>query len=371
MKVIVFFTYGISLKDWENSGLIDREVRFYNNLINQYGIDITFVTYGDSSDHNYTDLIPNIKVVPVYEFTNKHKNSFSRLLNSFFLRKVIINNCNISNAIFKTNQLWGSWLPLLLKVKYKNPFMVRTGYDLLTFKKKENKNYIKIFIYEMLTKISLKYSDIYLVTSEKDQNFLQVTFPKHAKKIKISRNWIDTEKFKSTDFKNKNGIISVGRLERQKNYSYLINSFSNSNYVIDIVGDGSLRHKLQSEISQKNSKINLIGQINNNDLLKMLDTYKYFISSTLYEGNPKAMLEAMSSGCVVVAPNVEGVNEIINGENGLLYDFEKDNLQNIIEDLENRNLESISKNAITFINDNYSLENALEREVGFYQDFLN
>ena len=73
----------------------------------------------------------------------------------------------------------------------------------------------------------------------------------------------------------------------------------------------------------------------------MLDTYKYFISSTLYEGNPKAMLEAMSSGCVVVAPNVEGVNEIINGENGLLYDFEKDNLQNIIEDLENRNLESI------------------------------
>ena len=42
-----------------------------------------------------------------------------------------------------------------------------------------------------------------------------------------------------------------------------------------------LYNKLQSEISQKNSKKNLIGQINNNDLLKMLDTYKYFISSTL------------------------------------------------------------------------------------------
>ena len=52
-----------------------------------------------------------------------------------------------------------------------------------------------------------------------------------------------------------------------------------------------------------------------------------------YDKNAE-MLEAMSSGCVVVAPNVEGVNEIINGENGLLYDFEKDNLQNIIEDLD-------------------------------------
>ena len=43
----------------------------------------------------------------------------------------------------------------------------------------------------------------------------------------------------------------------------------------------------------------------------MLPDYKYFVTSTLYEGNPKAILEAMASGCVVVAPNVPGVNEVI------------------------------------------------------------
>ena len=32
MNVILFFTYGVSLKDWDNSGLISREIKLYKEL---------------------------------------------------------------------------------------------------------------------------------------------------------------------------------------------------------------------------------------------------------------------------------------------------------------------------------------------------
>ena len=36
MNIILFFTYDISLKDWETSGLLDRELKFYETLHKKY-----------------------------------------------------------------------------------------------------------------------------------------------------------------------------------------------------------------------------------------------------------------------------------------------------------------------------------------------
>ena len=32
MKILLFFTYGTSLKDWETAGFIEREVEYYKFL---------------------------------------------------------------------------------------------------------------------------------------------------------------------------------------------------------------------------------------------------------------------------------------------------------------------------------------------------
>ena len=42
MNIILFFTYDISLKDWEKSGLLDREIEFYKKLHEKYNIYFTF-----------------------------------------------------------------------------------------------------------------------------------------------------------------------------------------------------------------------------------------------------------------------------------------------------------------------------------------
>ena len=116
MKVIILFTYGISLSDWENSGLLDREVKLYNFLHDNYGVKFTFITFGDKSDLRFQEKIPNIKIVPLYEFINKSKSKSIELFRSLFFAFRLKKLIPISNSIIKTNQLWGAWIGILLKI---------------------------------------------------------------------------------------------------------------------------------------------------------------------------------------------------------------------------------------------------------------
>ena len=50
MRVLVVFTYGYSLKTWNESGTLERELSIYTELQKNYGIEFTFLTYGDNSD---------------------------------------------------------------------------------------------------------------------------------------------------------------------------------------------------------------------------------------------------------------------------------------------------------------------------------
>ena len=125
------------------------------------------------------------------------------------------------------------------KIKFKKPLVIRTGYDLITFSKRDNKSKFKQYLYYLLTKNSLKYSDLYLVSSKVDQEYLSKTFFKYQNKIKLRPNWINISSTK--DFKDRydKKLISVGRLENQKNFTELIEIFSNTDFEIEIYGSGT------------------------------------------------------------------------------------------------------------------------------------
>ena len=67
MRVILFFTYGISLFDWKTSGLLEREVYFYKYLNDKYKVKFTFITFGKIEDRTILNY-PFIDIVPVYEY---------------------------------------------------------------------------------------------------------------------------------------------------------------------------------------------------------------------------------------------------------------------------------------------------------------
>ena len=90
--------------------------------------------------------------------------------------------------------------------------------------------------------------------------------------------------------------------------------------------------------------------------------YKFYITTSLFEGNPKSILEAMGAGCVVIAPKNENNYEVIKDEfNGFLYDMSSIALITFTKN--NDQLNTVSTNAFETIKKDYSLHSFVSQEI--------
>ena len=136
MKIALFFTYGISLDDWDSSGILTRELEIYKKIYKENKIEFNLITYGGHKDLELQDS-EGIEVFPVYSRLKYSKNKYIRIFKSFlipFVFKDVIKDSHI----LKTNQLKGSWVAIISKIFYKKPLIIRTGYDLRWSLSKQN-----------------------------------------------------------------------------------------------------------------------------------------------------------------------------------------------------------------------------------------
>ena len=370
MKVAVFFTWDYSLNTWHDSGTISRELRFFKSLEKKKNVSFTFFTYGDSSEYELATEHNLKEVYPIYKSLTYYKNKLFRIFSSFYIPLKLKNYIKNADMLYQ-NQLLGSWVPILIKKIYKKPLIIRTGYDMHDFAKQDKKSSFIIFLYKVLTTFAVKNCDYFTVTSKADLNRFKKRYPKYEQKFLLRPNWVEVDEL--NDFKNRysNKLLAVGRLVSQKNFDYLISEFADSKYniEIDIVGNGPEKDNLVTQAKKYNVTINFLGNLSNRKLLKLYQRYKFFISTSLFEGNPKALLEAMGSGCVVIGSNIKNHSDIISdNQNGYLFDFGNNNLTNkfITITQADTNLSQISKDAYLFIKDEYSLDKSIN---SFYGDF--
>ncbi len=369
MLIALFFTYNYSLKTWSDSGILLKELEIYEMLNRKHGIKFKFITYGYKDEESYIKKFDFIEIIPIYEYVSKSKFKLINYIKSFLI-PFKIKSLLADVTLLKQHQLLGSWVSILSKFINKKPLIIRTGYDMFLFSIYEKKSMRIKFLYYFLTLLSLRFANLYTIASTSDSNKLRKYF-KYSK-VKIRRNWIkEVKNIKNLNKRHSDRVLSVGRLEKQKNYSYLIDSLSNSKYSIDIVGRGSLKEPLKKESGEKNVNLKLLDPIDNESLLEVYQDYKYFILTSFYEGNPKALIEAMSSGCIVLASNIENNSEIIdNYINGILVGEGLDSISDALGWLDENpdKASQISTNAINFINENYLLSDLVEKE---YKDYKN
>jgi glycosyltransferase involved in cell wall biosynthesis len=114
-------------------------------------------------------------------------------------------------------------------------------------------------------------------------------------------------------------ILAAGRLTIQKGFAYLIEAADmlkqkRSDFHLIIAGEGTLYQKLAQQIEDSNLSeyITLKGYID--DMTPYLHHCDLVVLSSLYEGMPNIVLEAMAAGKVVVATDVHGVKELVQHE---------------------------------------------------------
>ncbi len=138
-------------------------------------------------------------------------------------------------------------------------------------------------------------------------------------------------------------IISVGRLQRVKNYDLVVQLCERlagkyPDWSWDIYGEGGLREHLQSLIDEKGISGFLTLKGNSPDIYKKYDEYAFIVMTSHYEGFPFVLLEASARGLPMVSFDIEtGPNEIISeGHNGyLIPDYDEELLLKRIEELIN------------------------------------
>lgn len=111
-------------------------------------------------------------------------------------------------------------------------------------------------------------------------------------------------------------ILGVGRLEKQKDFTTLIQAFAEVKKQRDarliILGEGSERSKLESLVESLGLKdsVSLPGFVSNP--YAYMQQSQLFVLSSLYEGLPTVLIEAMAAGTPVVSTNCEsGPDEIL------------------------------------------------------------
>ena len=134
-------------------------------------------------------------------------------------------------------------------------------------------------------------------------------------------------------------IISIGRLTRQKNYDFLIDSFYNilkikKDINLVIIGEGEDRKKIELKIKELNleDKIVLLGYQDN--IYKYLKTAYCYLSTSIWEGPDLAMLDASFLNIPIICSDCQsGRKEFIeHGKRG--YIFKTNDMESFIIEFE-------------------------------------
>ena len=189
--------------------------------------------------------------------------------------------------------------------------------------------------WKVLEWVSAKWKDVIIVNNQHDFDRAIKLRIKPRKKLVLVYNGIETYKLdlmsrdeartKLEIPADKYVVGTIANLYPAKGLEYFIRTayhFQNKDdLVFFVIGDGKERPELEALIKDLGleRKVFLVGQLT--DAFKYLSAFDIFILSSVKEGFPWALIEAMAAKLPIVATRVGAVPEIIeDGKNGLIVE---------------------------------------------------
>ena len=373
IKLTLIFSYGVSLKTWHISGFIDREISYYETLAAK-GVEVQFLTYGDSSDYTVPDVPSTIKIIPIYEKRRKPRSKSFMFLDSLLVPFRFKDEL-ASSDIVKSNQIWGAWAAIITKFIYQKPLLIRAGYDLYKNALLAERNKLKLLFIWYISRLAYRCADHIMIPTEEISDFVQLKHKITSLNMSIYPNWIDTELFSIINVSefHPDRVLYIGRLSAEKNVSLLINALAQTGISLDIIGAGELMKSLEIEALELSVNIKFLGRMANSLLPKVINKYPIVVLCSNFEGSPKTLLESMSCGKAVIGTNQPGINNVIShDENGLLCESTIPDLRAAIlslhKDVAKR--ERLGIEARKLIIKNNSKIEAISRELSIYKKLL-
>ncbi|MCM8763061.1 MAG: glycosyltransferase family 4 protein [Candidatus Omnitrophica bacterium] len=141
-----------------------------------------------------------------------------------------------------------------------------------------------------------------------------------------------------------------------------------------LVGDGFLRRKIENLIKRLDLEDKVILTGWRRDVNRILSILDVFVLTSLWEGLPVAVLEAMAAGRVVIATDTGGISEaVIEGKTGFLVSRRDMNKmsERTISLLKDENLRKvIGENAKNYLGHDFTVGQMVNKTQNLYEDLI-
>jgi glycosyltransferase involved in cell wall biosynthesis len=168
-----------------------------------------------------------------------------------------------------------------------------------------------------------RFADIICYVSPHMEKSLKKYFSK--KRIEYTPNGVDLDLFRPLNWERKKAILMVGNLKWEKGYGFALEAFKtvherHQEHRLLIAGEGSLKEKLRSLAIELGieSKVDFLGTRSRDEIAALFNSSELFLLSSVSEGMPKVLLEALACGTPVVCTDVGACKAVLNGKGGLV-----------------------------------------------------
>lgn len=214
-----------------------------------------------------------------------------------------------------------------------------------------------------------------------------------ANRVEVVYNGVDLQSLASGDGSQRNALrssfgfsegdfvaIQVARLHKLKDHLTAIATIDearthNPNIKLLIVGEGDERDSIENEIQSRDIGSHVVLAGNRNDIANLLTAADCFLMTSISEGIPLTIIEAMAANLPVVSTAVGGIPEMISdGETGFLSEA-KDSAglaKHLFQLSQNTALQQeVAAAGRVQAEQNFSIQNMLSGYADIYKEMLN
>jgi glycosyltransferase involved in cell wall biosynthesis len=275
-------------------------------------------------------------------------------------------------SVLRVMQATGALPARLARLLFGVPFVVTYGYHYSTELRATGRR-LRAWLFDRRVEWALRHADGIIVTTSALAEFVGRYAP--AERVALIPNSVDTARFSpgptAKPASPRRRLIAVGGLTANKNHRLILEAVAltgREDLEVVILGAGPEEQAIRSLAAERKVALELPGIVPNETLPEWLRSADIYIISSLSEGHPKSLLEAMSVGVPCIGTDVRGIRDIlVHGKTGWLCPPRADALAAAITEVLS-NLEAAraaGARARDFILANHDAHVVMAREVAF------
>jgi len=264
-------------------------------------------------------------------------------LGIFILNLILIFKLILSKKKYRIVHFHGDWGHLIFSSLIKKIVGAEKIY--LTIHDELIESKLRNYLYS----IFFRKPDLIFVTGQK--TYKQISKITSIKSI-LQPSGIDDVFFKHVRRENHNlRFVTVANLVKKKNLELIIQlarKFQNCSF--RVVGDGPEESRLKNLKDYFDlHNIEFLGRKNKNEIANLFEDSNFFLFTSLKEGTPTVVLEAMASGLIVISSNCGDIEDLIPDGNFISDEFNFSSFVKIFKKIiNNKDLNKTSNKNIEF-----------------------